>query len=133
MKRKTLDKIEKSLTCYQWPKAKDVFHKGDVVEVVIQKVDIEKRKIYASYRLAVENPWETFLHHFPIGTRTTAEVVSIKDFGVFAKLSNGCTGLLHHSNYPAQMPAISPGDSLEVVIDNFDQKEQHIAFRCPSA
>jgi small subunit ribosomal protein S1 len=113
--------------------AQEFLRLGDEVEVVIQLVDKKKRRLHASRRLAIENPWLTFLDRFPIGTVTSGRVVSLRIFGALVMLGNGCVGLLHKDNYPSGELAVSVGDSVEVTILAFDQEKQHISLGAASA
>ncbi len=115
------------------PKARDFLRVGDEIEVLIQLVDKTRRRIHASYRQAIENPWATFLEKYPIGTVTTGRVVLVRDFGVFVMLANGCTGHLHYSQVPARGSAIGLGESVAVVVLEYDQEKQRIAFGSSSA
>ena len=110
------------------PKALDFLRVGEEIEVVIQLVDTTKRRIHASYRQCIENPWMTFLEKYPIGTATKSRVVLVRDFGVFVMLANGCTGLLHNSSFPEGVSAIGLGESVVVVVLDYDQERQRIAF-----
>src|SRR5260370_9520775 len=52
-------------------KAHELLRLGDQVEVVVQLVDKEKRRLQVSLRLSIENPWLTFLERFPLRTVTS--------------------------------------------------------------
>ena len=56
--------------------AKKMFKIHQEIQVMIQEIDKEKRRIAVSYRLTQENPFETFSTRFPVGTETEAEKVS---------------------------------------------------------
>jgi len=112
------------------PKATDFLRLGEEIEVVVLLVDKDKRRIQVSYRQLIENPWETFLERFPIGTVTKGRAVSVRDFGVFLMLSNGCLGLLHNTHFPSGVSAFSVGDTLDVTILAYEQDQQRIALSC---
>jgi small subunit ribosomal protein S1 len=112
------------------PKAKDFLKLGDQIEVVIQLVNGDKRRIHASYRLAIENPWLTVLEKYPLGTTSTGRVVSVRVFGVLVMLPNGCVGLLYKSNFPDAEKMLSLDDAIDVVILTCDQDKQRITFGC---
>ncbi len=109
-------------------KASSMFQIGQEIEVIIQLVDMDKRRIHASYKQTTEDPWATFLQHFPIGSVTTGIVDRLAEFGTFLRLPNGCVGLLHKSQVLPTDPPFSPGDSVIVVIRDFDSQKQRIAL-----
>lgn len=53
------------------------------VEVVILEVDIEKHRISLSMKRCTENPWETLQNVAPVGSKISAVVKNICDFGIF--------------------------------------------------
>jgi small subunit ribosomal protein S1 len=110
------------------PKAKNFLRAGDEIEVFIQLLDKTKRRIHASYRRAIENPWATFLEKYPIGTVTTGQVVLAREYGAFVMLANGCTGLFHNSQFPPGVSAIGLGESVAIVVLSYDQEKQRIFF-----
>ena len=72
------------------------------------------------------NPWEGIHEKYPIGSKQTAIVRNVTNFGVFAELEDGVEGLIHISDlswnkikHPSEM--VAPGDSIEVQILDFDE------------
>jgi small subunit ribosomal protein S1 len=114
------------------PKARELFRPGDEIEVVIQFVDVEKRRIIASYRHACENPWEALLSKYPIGSSTNGKVESLQKYGVFVSLPNGCIGLLHHSQFRNDLPTLRPGDFIQVIVLEFDMQKNRISLGLPT-
>ncbi len=112
-------------------KARDLLRLGDEIEVVIQFVDAERRLINASYRQAIENPWNTFLSKYPIGSLANGRVESVKNFGVFISLENGCVGLLHHSQFSDSSQMFQIGDRMVVIVLQYDLAKHRIAFGLP--
>lgn len=111
-------------------KAEDVLRVGDSVEVVLMRVDREKRRIDVSYRQALENPWTSLHQAYPIGTTVSGEVVAKSGFGLFVTLPNGCVGILHNSDIPANHPALSPGDAVRVVLLDCQPDERRMRLAC---
>jgi small subunit ribosomal protein S1 len=109
-------------------KARDCFRLGEIVDVAVQRIDKVKRKIYASYRQAIENPWATFLERFPAGTITSGKVIGIRDYGLFVMLPNGWVGLLHKNSFPTEDWSISLGDSVDAIILSYEQERQRISL-----
>ena len=99
---------------------------GDRIDVVIVSIDPAKMRIRASYRLARESPWTLFLDKYPIGSTARGRAVSIKPYGAFVMLANGCTGLLHKDRCLG--PAVALGDAVSVAIAKYDPERQRIEF-----
>ncbi|MFA7172956.1 MAG: S1 RNA-binding domain-containing protein [Kiritimatiellia bacterium] len=110
------------------PKAHDFLRVGDEIDVVIQLIDKKKRRIHASYRQTLPNPWDTFLEVFPIGTVTTGWVDGVQDYGLFVMLGNGCIGLAHKTRLLPTASALLPEQPLKVVIVAYDPENQHAAL-----
>lgn len=87
-------------------KTSDVCQVGDMVEVTVLGVDADRRRIslcFGDPKTKDEKPAELDIAQeqevaaATMGERITGEVDSLKPFGVFVKLPNGQTGLLHIS------------------------------------
>jgi small subunit ribosomal protein S1 len=91
------------------PKVSDFLRVGDTVEVVITLVEKEARRIQASYRQTQPDPWRDLAWAYPVGSITRGVVYSRMPYGLFVKLSNGCTGLLHNSCIPLGVPVACAG------------------------
>jgi len=78
--------------------AKKMFKLHQEIPIVIQEIDKDKRRIAVSYRLTQENPFETFLSRFPVGTVTEAEVVSKNEYALFVKIEDLEIEAFLHSN-----------------------------------
>ena len=68
--------------------AKKMFKLHQEIDVVIQEIDKEKRRVAVSYRLTQENPYETFSIKYPVDTICEAEVVSKNDYALFVKVED---------------------------------------------
>lgn len=53
------------------------------VEVIVLDVDIEKHRISLSMKRCTENPWESLQNSCPQGTKISAVIKNICDFGIF--------------------------------------------------
>ena len=79
------------------------------------------------------NPWESIREKYPVGSRQTAIVRNITNFGVFAELEDGVEGLIHISDlswnkikHPTEL--VASGDSIEVVILDFDEQNHKLSL-----
>lgn len=87
-------------------KVSDVLKEGDIVDVTILGIDVDKRrislcigdpKVKDEAPVELSHEQEVELASASMGERLMGEVESLKPFGAFIKLPNGQTGLLHIS------------------------------------
>ncbi len=104
------------------------------IEIKILSIDMNKEKIALGLKQKDASPWEEVEERFPVGSRTTGEVVNIMSYGAFIKLDDGVEGLVHISemswtrrvNHPSEI--INPGDQIEVVVLDIDKNKQEISL-----
>ena len=113
--------------------AQDFLKVGDEVEAQILTLDREDKKMSLGLKQLVENPWKNIREKYPVGSKHTATVRNITNFGVFAELEEGIEGLVHISDlswnkikHPSEL--VSPGDSIEVVILDFDEDNHKLSL-----
>lgn len=68
---------------------------GDEVEVVILKIDEERRRISLGMKQCKANPWEEFGTTNNKGDVIAGKIKSITDFGIFIGLEGNIDGLIH--------------------------------------
>lgn len=114
----------------------EVLGVGDEVEVYIKALDTEKKKISLGYRKDEDNPWEILRKNYPEGTVIEAEVVSLTDFGAFARVIPGIDGLIHISQIADRRidkpsDVLKVGDKVQVKIIgiDFDKKRVSLSIR----
>jgi ribosomal protein S1 len=109
--------------------AADYLRLGETISVVVQKFDIDKRKIWVSHKLTQPNPWESVKRDYPIKSRITGYVVNIAKYGCFVQLPNGCVGLLHENSAPERaLDEYGLGDEVRVVIGDIDDELRRISL-----
>ncbi len=113
--------------------AQDFLKVGDEVEAQILAIDREARKISLGIKQLSENPWENIREKYPIGSKHTATVRNITNFGVFAELEDGVEGLVHISDlswtkikHPSEV--VAPGNTIEVQILDFDETNHKLSL-----
>ena len=102
------------------------------IEGLVHISDLSWNKIKHPSEL-VANPWENIREKYAVGTKHTATVRNITNFGVFAELEEGIEGLVHISDlswnkikHPSEM--IAAGDSIEVVVLDFDEENHKLSL-----
>ena len=111
----------------------DVLQPGDEVEVLIKDVDVERERISLDRRALLPGPWDDFTRERNRGDILEGEVVSVRNFGAFIKLTDEITGLLHVSELlpgvshdPAK--ALNPGDEVLVRIIEIDKEQERVSL-----
>lgn len=109
---------------------------GEVVQVKIIKINLERRNIVVSRRELLEEQRreqkQKLLQEIEIGQVRQGKVKNITDFGAFIDL-NGMDGLLHITdmswgriNHPSELVKI--GDELEVTILDVDYEKERVSL-----
>ena len=113
--------------------AQEFLKQGDEVEAQVLSIDREARKISLGLKQLTPNPWENILEKYPVGSRHTATVRNVTNFGVFAELEDGVEGLVHISDlswnkikHPSEV--VAPGDTIEVQILDFDEANHKLSL-----
>src|SRR5690606_24278681 len=63
----------------------DVFKKGDEVEAVVVRIDVENERFSLGLKQLHQDPWSTLTERFPIGSRAAGKVTKTTDFGAFVE------------------------------------------------
>ena len=113
--------------------AQDFLKVGDEVEAQILTLDREEKKMSLGLKQLVPNPWENIREKYPVGSKHTATVRNITNFGVFAELEEGIEGLVHISDiswtkikHPSEF--VQPGEKIDVVILDFDEENHKLSL-----
>ena len=113
--------------------AQEFLKVGDSVEAVILSIDREARKISLGLKQLTANPWENIREKYPVGSKHSAVVRNITNFGVFAELEDGVEGLVHISDlswnkikHPSEV--VNAGDTIDVQILDFDETNHKLSL-----
>lgn len=108
-------------------KCKNLFKKGDEVEVKIIKIDKEKENISLSIKEIASSPAKNFQDKYKVGDIIKGNVKDKKDFGIFIKLENNLDGLIRNEDFgPLKVEDVKVGDEVEAVIINIDTKKNRV-------
>jgi small subunit ribosomal protein S1 len=108
-------------------KCKDMFKKGDELDVKIIKIDREKENISLSIKDIIDSPAAEFQKENKVGSIITGTVKDKKDFGVFITLKNNLDGLIRTEDLtPLNEEDIKIGDEIESVVVNVDTKKNKV-------
>ncbi|PIE55810.1 MAG: 30S ribosomal protein S1 [Desulfobulbus propionicus] len=118
----------------QTERVTDVLSLGQKVDVVIKSLDWDRDRISLSLRDTLENPWDSVMTSFPVGSHHVGRVSRLAQFGAFVTLTPGVDGLLHISKLGAGRRIVHPrevletGQEISVRIENIDQEKQRISL-----
>ncbi len=112
---------------------KKMFSIGQEIDVVIQSIDKEQRRIAVSHRLTQDNPFKTFESSYPVGTICEAEVVNKNEYSLFVKVGNiDCDAFLHCNDLvftnkgEEELKKYNKADKISVKILEINASEQKI-------
>ncbi|MGI6466467.1 MAG: (d)CMP kinase [Sphaerochaetaceae bacterium] len=92
----------------------DFCKEGDVIDVVVTRVDPQTRHIRLGVKQLEGNPWMTLKQDYPKGSTISGEVSNVTDFGVFVRVVGGIEGLISKFNL------VSPDEQFtDAVLDKF--------------
>jgi small subunit ribosomal protein S1 len=121
---------------FSWQRVNDLseFVKvGQTVEVLVNRVDFDARKIGLSVKQLTTSPWDEFAKRVKAGARVIGKVTRIADFGAFVELEPGIEGLIHVSQLSNQRvrrvrDVVEEGQSVEVEVLSVDAESRRIAL-----
>ncbi|MCF7790888.1 MAG: S1 RNA-binding domain-containing protein [Victivallales bacterium] len=114
-------------------KPEDIVSIADRVKVEVKALDWDSNKITLSLKSAGLS-WDDIAEKYPQGKSVKAKVVSLADFGAFAELEKGISGLIHISKLtPGKRihhakDAVSVGDDINVIIEEVDTAARKISL-----
>lgn len=78
---------------------KNVFKKGQEVEVKILNINPESKRIALSYKQAKENPWEVAGRILKVGEIREGKITGVVKYGAFVEIFEEVEGLIHINDY----------------------------------
>jgi len=115
----------------------DVYEKGQLVQAVVLKVDVENERLSLGIKQMEPDPWSLAPEKYRPGTKVSGKVTSLTDFGVFVELEEGIEGLIHVSELsrekvPSAKEFAAIGDVLEAAVLSCDPHERRISLSIKS-
>jgi small subunit ribosomal protein S1 len=109
-------------------KCKEIYKKGDEVEVKIIKIDTEKENISLSVKALLDSPAQKFEKEHANGDIIKSTVKDIKDFGVFVELVDNLDGLIRKEDLLSREDGteVKVGDEIEAVVVNIDKQKNRV-------
>ncbi len=107
---------------------------GDEIEAVILTLDRDDRKMSLGIKQLTPDPWQNITERYPVGSKQSAVVKNMTNFGVFVELEDGIDGLIHISdlswskkvNHPNEFTKV--GERLDVVVLELDEENRKLSL-----
>ncbi len=111
----------------------EIMKKGDVVDVVVLKIDKENRRISLGHKQLFDDPWPNLSKNYAVGADVLGTVVRILDRGVIVELPGGVEGFvptnqLGKEDLAKPEEAFKIGDELPLQVIEFDQPGRRIVL-----
>ncbi|MFH1243595.1 MAG: 30S ribosomal protein S1 [Pseudomonadota bacterium] len=125
------------ITNMSWGKVghpSEAYKIGDKVTVKILNIDRERKRVSLGIKQLTPSPWSIVEDKYPVGTRVTGRVASLKKYGAFLELEEGVGGLVHISEmswtrkirHPSEV--LSTGNTVEAIVLDIDVAKERIAL-----
>ena len=107
---------------------------GEIVEVVVLKVDKANTEISLSMKQTEVNPWAIIEEKYPKDSIISGRVRNLTNYGAFIEIEEGVDGLLHISdmswskkvNHPSEI--VKKGEKIETVVLSVDKEKKRVAL-----
>jgi small subunit ribosomal protein S1 len=118
----------------------ELFTKGEELEVIVLKIDVEqdKPKISLGIKQLIPDPWNRIPKDYAVGKMIDGKILKVLEFGAFIELEEGIDGLVHiseisdtHVEDPKDL--LNPGDTIKVCVIGLDRDERRISLSIKSA
>src|SRR5690554_5673939 len=125
------------ITDMAWKRIKhpsEIVNVRSEIEVKVLKFDRERNRVSLGLKQLGEDPWVDIKGRYPEGTKVTARVTNLTDYGCFAELEEGVEGLVHVSEMDWTNKNIHPskvvnvGDEVGVMILDIDEERRRISL-----
>jgi small subunit ribosomal protein S1 len=119
-------------------KATDLVQVGQQLQVVVLKIDRERRKLSLGLKQLLPSPWEQIEEKYPAGTLVPGKVTRLMDFGAFIELEPGVEGLVHVSELAPQRvrkvgDVVQPGQAVLFGVLKVEPSQRRISLSLKAA
>ncbi len=107
---------------------------GDIVEVVVLRIDAAQEKISLGIKQLETNPWTQVAEKYPAGTLVKGKIRNITSYGAFMEIEPGIDGLIYVGDiswtkkitHPSQV--LKRGDKLEAKVLSVEPESKKISL-----
>lgn len=125
------------ITDIAWKRVKhpsEALKVGEEIKVQVLRFDKERNRVSLGMKQLTDDPWTQLISNYAVGTRATAKVTNLTDYGCFAEIENGIEGLIHVSEmdwtnknvHPSKM--VQVGDEVDVMLLDIDLERRRISL-----
>ena len=120
-----------------WDKKKtnpnEIVSMGDMVDVTILELDIDKRKLSFRMKKESSNPWKQYCKKYKKGDVIDCKVGNIAEYGIFVNLEENLDGMVHISDIDWEWDSNSTnkfktGDDVKAIILDVNEEKQRISL-----
>jgi len=107
---------------------------GDIIEVVILKINPSKQEISLGMKQLEANVWVDIEKKYSAGMKIQGRVKNVTSYGAFIEIEEGIDGLIHQSDMVWTKKAVKPsniikkGDKIEAVIISIDPAQKRVSL-----
>lgn len=107
---------------------------GQIVDIKILEIDMDKRRISLGMKQCSENPWAEYAKKHKVGDVIEGEIRNITEFGMFVSLDNEIDGMIHLSDIDWNTPGeeaikeYNTGDKVKAEIIDLDPEKERVAL-----
>ncbi|HOD76205.1 MAG TPA: 30S ribosomal protein S1, partial [Syntrophorhabdaceae bacterium] len=109
-------------------------NKGDNLELVVLKIDLEKKRISLGLKQLAPDPWDELETNYPPGSIVKGKVKNFTEFGMFVGIGNGIDGLVHMSELSwsrrkkAFQEQLKKGTTIDAFVLNIDKAQKKFSL-----
>ena len=113
---------------------REILSIGETVKVQVIKINKETHRISLGMKQLQEDPWDTVIAKFPLGSVHTGRVTNITDYGAFVELEPGVEGLVHVSEMSWTKKNVHPGkivstsQEVDVMVLEIDTQKRRVSL-----
>ena len=120
------------------PDATQVLQAGQLIKVVVLKIDRENHKVSLGLKQLEANPWDNVHDKYAAGRLVKGTVTRTMDFGAFVELEPGIEGLIHISELARNkvwrvVDVVKPGQEVEAKILSVEPESRRISLSLRAA
>ena len=113
---------------------REILSIGQSVKVQVIKINKETHRISLGMKQLQDDPWDTVVAKFPLGSVHQGRVTNITDYGAFVELEPGVEGLVHVSEMSWTKKNVHPGkivstsQEVDVMVLEIDTQKRRVSL-----
>ncbi len=112
---------------------REVLKQGDVVQVRVMNLELERKRIALSLKQVQDDPWMGAAVRWGVGSQVEGIVTRIADFGAFVELVPGVEGLIHVSELSYDRvrnvsDVLREGDPVQARVVSVDEESRRMSL-----